>query len=375
MKVGIHGHPNRTFDSYITRYETICQHNGIETLRLDASDAGFWEQLRECDAFIYRWGHGHDADRLIASNILPVVEQEYECRLFPNWQTCWHFDNKIAQYYLLNARGFPFADSWVFFDLDSALAWASTAPYPVVAKLSGGASSNNVALIRNRREAEKLILRLFRFGIASGRLNLLDRVNSPEWLRTVGAPLKRAVLNRLGQVHVAPRWNRHQHYALFQRYLPDNAFDMRIVVVGNRALGYRRFQREGDFRASGSGLKDLNPVNIDLACVKTAFEVSDSFGFQSMAYDFFYDESRNPSILEISYSIPELAFQNVPGHWDRGMNWHPGHLWPQYCQLSDLLERPDLRQPEMPFEIKWDTLADGQLLHPGITSRKPDGPL
>ncbi len=58
--------------------------------------------------------------------------------------------------------------------------------------------------------------------------------------------------------------------------------------------------------------------------------------------------------------------QNIPGYWDEELHWHEGHVWPQYCHLVDLLGRPDLVQPEMDYVIKWDTLADGQLLHPAL---------
>jgi len=33
------------------------------------------------------------------------------------------------------------------------------------------------------------------------------------------------------------------------------------------------------------------------------------------------------------------------GYWDKDLNWHEGHFWPQFCQLQDLLNMPELKQP------------------------------
>ena len=56
-----------------------------------------------------------------------------------------------------------------------------------------------------------------------------------------------------------------------------------------------------------------------------------------MAYDFLYDEQRNPFISEISYCFVDWIVQSCPGFWDENLTWHNGHNWPQYYQLSDFL--------------------------------------
>jgi hypothetical protein len=69
--------------------------------------------------------------------------------------------------------------------------------------------------------------------------------------------------------------------------------------------------------------------------------------FQSMAYDFLYDENGEAAFCEISYTYADFAIHDSPGYWDSSLNWHEGHFWPQYCQLIDALKMPDLRQPEI----------------------------
>ncbi len=134
-------------------------------------------------------------------------------------------------------------------------------------------------------------------------------------------------------------------YVLFQEFLPNNDFDTRVTVIGNRAYAFRRFNRKGDFRSSGSGLIDYNIVPIDLNFIKIAFEVSKKLGFQSMAYDFLKDQNGNPLFCEFSYTFNDRALYDCPGYWDENLNFIEGHFWPQYFQLIDLLEISDLKQP------------------------------
>ena len=62
-----------------------------------------------------------------------------------------------------------------------------------------------------------------------------------------------------------------------------------------------------------------------------------------MAYDFLYDENKKPAFSEISYTYQDVAVRNCPGYWDSDLNWNEGHYWPQYFQLMDALNLPDLK--------------------------------
>jgi len=43
-------------------------------------------------------------------------------------------------------------------------------------------------------------------------------------------------------------------YVYFQEYINDATYDLRIFIVGDTILGYRRRMKEKNFRASGTGL-------------------------------------------------------------------------------------------------------------------------
>jgi hypothetical protein len=52
----------------------------------------------------------------IARRLLPVIERELKLVVYRNQNTCWHYDDKIAQAYLLEAAGIPVPKTWVWFE-------------------------------------------------------------------------------------------------------------------------------------------------------------------------------------------------------------------------------------------------------------------
>jgi len=54
-----------------------------------------------------------------------------------------------------------------------------------------------------------------------------------------------------------------------------------------------------------------------------------------------------PETCEISYTTIDYLMYACSGYWDDKLNWHEGHFWPQYFILMDLLELPNLKQPEL----------------------------
>lgn len=63
-------------------------------------------------------------------------------------------------------------------------------------------------------------------------------------------------------------------YVYFQDFVPDNDFDTRVTVVGDRAFAYTRNVRPGDFRASGSGDIVHSIDKINRKYVEIAFDIT-----------------------------------------------------------------------------------------------------
>jgi hypothetical protein len=347
MKVGIHPDRYKEVSGFIRKYETILQYNNIEVQFLHIDDPDFFENVKNFDAFIYRWFH-YDYDRQLAGVILPLIRDKLRIPCFPDSNTDWHFDDKVRQYYLMKLYGFQMTESWIFWDKKDAVEWADKASYPVVFKLKGGAGSQNVMLINNKRKAISLINKMFGkgindIGLVESGSTVMNDFDLLKFLKVLLWKKKKLLQGRPAETF----YHRQKNYVLFQKYLPGNEFDTRVTVIGDRAFAFRRFNRPNDFRSSGSGLIDHNNAEIDLQFVKMAFDVSKKLQFQSMAYDFLYNEEHKPEFCEISYSYLDTAVFSCKGFWDSQLNWHEGHYWPQFCQLQDLLKLPGLKQPEI----------------------------
>ena len=347
MLVGVYKDQYGKFCPFLQKYEEILDYNSIRYIRLDASDPDFWEKISRLDLFIFRWKH-FDWSKQLAHTILPIIENEMKIKCFPNQTTCWHYDDKIREYYLLKQAGFPVVDSYIFWDKKKALKWAVTADYPVIFKLKGGAGSQNVILIKNENHAIQYIKKMFRKGINPNKFKFTGSTYKKDYgiyrkIHKMGGN----VLRKHRGEDISPFWQIHKNYVLFQKFLPNNDYDTRVTIIGGRAFAYRRFNRKNDFRSSGSGNFDVTPEKVDIKHVKIALEISKKMGFQSMAYDFLYDKESNSRFCEISYTYVDWMVQSCPGYWDSNLNWHEGHYWPQYFQLMDALNMPDLKQPEM----------------------------
>jgi len=352
MKVGIHKARYGKFSEYLQRYETILKHNNIQCTYLDVNSEHFWDEITNIDLFIYRWRHFHD-EKQIADTILPIIERAMSIKCFPNMATCWHYDDKIKQYYLLRQLDFPTIKSWVFWSKAAAYYWIeNVAQFPVVFKLKGGAASSNVILLKSKSEAKRIVKIMFSKGVKSGRLPTSASTRWKDF--NIGKEIHRwggNILRILRDEDIYPYWQVDKNYAYFQEFLPNNDYDTRVTIIGDRAFAYRRMNRENDFRSSGSGVLSYDTTEIDMRFIETAFAISKSLGFQSMAYDFLKDQHDNVKFCEISYDFIDTYIFKCPGHWDSKLNWHKGNYWPQFCHLSDALELPDLEQPKIECSI------------------------
>jgi len=341
MLVGIHKDSYGKFNKFLERYEKILDYNNIDHIRLESSQLDFWEKVRTLDLFIFRWGVS-DSSHQIADSIIPIIEKELRIKCLPDYITSWPYEDKIKEYYLLKQHGFPIIDTYIFWDKIVALTWLETAKFPMVFKLKRGAGSKNVILVKNKKQAKRIVNKMFGSGICPRNI-YRHKFDLMKEIRHLGGNIFRKYRGQ----DVSSLWQKQKNYVLFQKFLPNNKYDTRITVIGDRAFGFRRFNREDDFCASGSGKIDYDVEKVDKRCIEIAFSVSEEMHFQTMAYDFLFTPDGKPQFSEISYTYLDAAIYNCPGYWNSNLNWHDGHFWPQYCQLKDALNLPDLKQPHM----------------------------
>lgn len=327
--------------SFSDRWIDYCIKNDFQYKVVSCFDNNIMQDLKNCTHFLWHFHHARIKDMLFAKQLIYSIEMR-GIKVFPNFNTVWHFDDKLGQKYLLESIGAPMVNSYVFYDKEEALNWSKNCTYPIVFKLRGGAGSENVKLVKSKNEAYRLIKLMFSKGLSNRPSNtrmkenwnkfiiskkLLDLKETTAGLKNFLLPTKVHQLNNVTE----------KGYFYVQEFLPNNKFDIRIIVVGKRAFGLKRIVRENDFRASGSGLIIYRKEEIDLRCVKIAFDISKKLRSQSLAYDFIYNDSNEPMIIEISYGFSIEAYDICKGFWDDDLIWNLGQFNPQYWMVEDLV--------------------------------------
>lgn len=321
MKIAIHNRPGGFSDRWIE----YCKQKGIDYKIVNAYSSDVVEQVKDCDAFMWHHHHADPRDILFAKQLIYSLEESGKC-VFPDWHTCWHFDDKVGQKYLLEAIGAPLVPSYVFYTKKEALDWISKTSFPKVFKLRGGAGAANVMLAHTAHEARKLVRKAFGRGFAKFDRAGYLKERYRKWRE--GKDSFVGVLKGIGRLFVitdfAKMNGREKGYVYFQDFISNNTFDIRVCVVGNHAFALKRMARKGDFRASGSGNIIYDKSQIDERCVRIAFEVNKKLKTQSIAYDFVFDANNQPKIVEISYGYAVHAYDFCEGYWTEDMRWHEG---------------------------------------------------
>lgn len=347
MKIGLLlNSDNRLFPDYSEKFKEILERNNITFILIDPNSDSLLSDLKECSHLLFRHSQG-DTDVLLYDSIFNIARNVFHLKCSPDHETFWQYENKVKEYYLLKSHDFPVIETNVFWNYSHASTFLKKTQFPIVAKLRKGAGSSNVVIVNSIRDGKKIIDQVFKKGVKPGKLKSKSNLTS---LSKVGIlkfgyeQLKSQFINLgiLKDRDEYPEWQIQKDVVLFQKYLPDNKFDTRVTIIGSRAFAFRRYVRSNDFRASGSGILDLDSHNIDTRCVKIAFSISKKLNFETMAYDFIYNENKVPFICEISYCFTDWIVKSCPGYWDESLNWYPGQNWPQYYQLVDFLQMNDL---------------------------------
>lgn len=330
MKIAIcHKDSKGAFSERWIRY---CEENKIPYKIVDAYRYDVVQQLSDCDAFMWHFSNYNYRDALFAKQLL-ISLQVAGKKVFPDFNTNWHFDDKIGEMYLLQAVGAPLVPSYVFYTKRAAYQWLNKTSFPKVFKLRGGSGSSNVKLVKNKIQARKYIRKAFsRKGYSQIDWWELVKFRFISWIH--GRDNFVGFCKSLIWFIIRDDYDRmHAHekgYAYFQDFIPNNSYDIRVCVVDNKAFALKRMCREGDFRASGGGRIIYNKSQIDERCVKIALDTNKKLNMQSVAYDFVFDENNNPLIVEISYGYAAHAYDDCEGYWDDNMKWHEGRQF-DFC--------------------------------------------
>lgn len=331
-------HRNGERQSYSGRWMELAREQGIETVPVDVFSSGVIARISECDAFMWRYDPPAHP-RLYASRLLYAIEEGLGMPVFPSLKSRWHFEDKVGQYYFLAAAGIPTPATNISWTREQAEQFCNGAAYPFVLKLATGYQSSNVRLVRNRQEAMFYADQLFSRGAIS--LGYRPASRPRQLLRQIRAATE--VIKDRNPYGPTADADLQYGYFFGQEFLPDNEFDVRVTVTGNRAFVFRRFNRPGDFRASGSGRFDWDPRQVGEDAVRLGYRVAHQLDSQTVTVDILRRRGE-PVIIELGLAYASWCVRECPGHWIlRGapetgeLEWVDGSMHPEDAIFADFV--------------------------------------
>ncbi len=236
----------------------------------------------------------------------------------------------------------PMVKSYAFYDKKSAMGWVESTDFPKVFKLRNGAGAFNVQFVKSSEEAKKYINKIFGKGFKANRPEAILEEKLWHFRRD------KSLASILGVAKGAFRYlfpNRVYHmlpieknYLYAQDFIPNCDHDIRVFVIGDRAVTKKRMVREGDFRASGSGKMSWDIGEEGKECVRMAFEITERLQAQSVAFDFVKSVD-GYQIVEISYAASPRGFPKALGYWTKDLEWVKTSLRVEYFIIEDFLKK------------------------------------
>lgn len=331
-------HRNGERQSYSERWMELAREYDIEAISVDVYRSDTIERIAACDAFMWRYDPAA-LPRLFAGRLLYAIEDGLGMPVYPSLKSRWHFEDKVGQYYFLRAAGIPTPAADVSWTREDAEGFCRRASYPFVLKLATGYQSNNVRLVRSPDEAMFYVDQLFARGAIS--LGYRPASGARQLLRRLRAATE--VVKGRNPYGPTPQADLQYGYFFAQEFLSNNGFDTRVTITGNRAFVFRRFNRAGDFRASGSGHFDWDPKQVGEDAVRLGYRVARQLGSQTLTVDILRRGSE-PVIIELGLAYASWCVRDCPGHWaltgepDSGtLEWVEGSMRPEDAIFADFV--------------------------------------
>lgn len=310
---------------YWTKYERFLRNNQFPFEYYDIHRSDWLAKSKQFDVIIWA-----------TEGVSPEIEEhkrkayilEKSCGkvCFPTYDTLMWNEDKIYQYDWLRMSNYPVVETFISHSLAETLQRIPQLDYPLVTKVSVGAGSLGVELVKDARQAEKIARQVFS---SVGRKTYWS-------------------------------FSRQKGYVYFQKYQPNAGYDLRVIAVGNRVFGYYRDVPQGEFRASGMGLVRKGALPED--AVNLAMHMIKKLDLVIAAVDMLLDPAGKLHIIEMSSCIQvdtagQLHVDGIPGSYvfDQvgAFQFEPGKFWIQELALKEFFDRLLVRQkPENLFLLK-----------------------
>lgn len=302
--------PDRDHPPYWTKYRHFLEANGIPWELYDVHRSDWRQRAARLDAVVWR-PLSFPSELEECRRKVAFLEGTLGLFCYPGLREALLYEDKLLQTELLQHHGFPVPETFITHDEDEALAYVERCQYPLVWKVGCGSGSLGVELIGDVREARRAVRKVF------------------------------------GHDGRATYWPylRQKDYVYLQRLEPNQGYDLRVIVIGDLALGYYRDVPAGEFRASG--MDTVRREDIPDDALNLAHAVAQAVAVPQLAVDMLRAPDGSLLIIELS-SFPQVKtpFQcqrdGLPGVYRRdaaGRRWTfvPMLVWSQQLALRQAL--------------------------------------
>lgn len=340
MKIAIHHRKG----SFSERWIEYLKEENIPYVVLNAFDNDIVSQMKknQITHFMWHFDQNHFDDMLQARVLFNAI-RKIGIKTFPNEDSYWHFDDKVAQKYLLEALDVPLVKADVFYHKKEAEEYLEKTDFPKVFKLKGGAGAINVKLVKTKVHARKIVNRAFGRGFSAYDswtvfTDTIERFwrhkNLHNFFRIIKWGFKGIFVDK--QYKVFPK---QREYVYFQEFIPNLHYDIRLITIGEKCFYLKRSTRDNDFRASGSGRLEFAPSGFNLKAVDIAFETAQKLNMPCVAYDFIFNSDNDPLLVEISYGFQPYIYDKCLGFYDKNLNWHEAQVNLEYEIIGNFLKK------------------------------------
>lgn len=307
------------------RFIEYCSRENIPYEIVDCYKPNIIHELPRYSALVWNYSNYVVSDMLEARNILQIAN-DLGLVTFPNPGMNWHFDDKVAEMYALQAIGAPIPQSWVFYLEDECIDWLKNQAYfPLVAKLRCGSGSNNVKLLHNTAEAIRYAQRMFSKGFnptPSLAYKAYSKVQSSKDLSMM--------IKRIKKIPEFLDTRRHgkmmpfeKGYCYFQEFIPNEGYDLKVVVIGEKMTFCARNVRKNDFRASGGGDCYYDRTLLTDDVIDSAFEAANKLHMNCVGFDYVVDKASGiGKIIEMCYGFDYEVQRDLNAYIDKEHVWH-----------------------------------------------------
>jgi glutathione synthase/RimK-type ligase-like ATP-grasp enzyme len=313
MRIGILR--NESIDS-ADKWVIACIKRGLEYDVIDLSSNNWFPLIKDgrYDLLLSRPPGLSEDFKNLYDERLYIIAKVLNYPIFPSFDECLIYENKKLLSDYLKAKEIPHAQTHVFYNKKDALNFVNESEFPIVAKMSIGASGSGVIIMKNPKAAIKYINKAFSGGGIHSQAGPNRVIGSPKkWFyKALKSPS--FFIKKLKHYYTVYK-SRQRNFVILQEYVPHD-FEWRAVKIGESFFAHKKIK----FKEKASGSKGIDYSNPPMNVLNFARELCENNNFNCMAIDFFEDGKGGFLVNELQTLFGHvqdyiLSIDGVPGRY------------------------------------------------------------